>query len=544
MEQIKTYTPGDAAERKATFAKMTSEATMYRSPKEDLQAKTILNVCLEIKNNEFSVTTKAMVKLLKLYRDYVPPPGVAESQQTAALKVCNKLIACISDETFSVVAKRAGQLALTLNTQRQLPAQEETIDLSDEEEVPLSTDTKFTPHRSALLDDKDGMLDALPLERRIKDLIEERKTVREWGAKADDNAATARRVVQKYSNQDRSTASAAKAQQLLLKCLSHRIKKLQTLQKSAPQTARPPITSNPWKGTPSPQKIPPPAQQDSQSQMFHSSGTPMPKPPPSGLGESHEYNEKVVNTVDVQLVSPRVPHPITASHASECMKVVSEIENMQQHTDYRIDSAITDKIARWFCPPGFSWTLTFNTLDKRRQAFKMVKESTEVMNMRIRREASSRDMAQRSMDASAKGTFPFFRYDIEREFHLLRKFRRNLFVVELGEQAAAQLEKVRRIKAASHNAGMDSTESLLFDKLMKARINAVVEAAASSPKKKTRTRNREKCRYCGKKHAGGMNACRKRKADLIQAKSSNQPSPSAAPQTAPNSPPTQTSRSP
>ena len=92
--------------------------------------------------------------------------------------------------------------------------------------MPLSTDTKFTPHRSALLDDKDGMLDALPLERRIKDLIEERKTVREWGAKADDNAATARRVVQKYSNQDRSTASAAKAQQLLLKCLSHRIKKL------------------------------------------------------------------------------------------------------------------------------------------------------------------------------------------------------------------------------------------------------------------------------------------------------------------------------
>ena len=145
----------------------------------------------------------------------------------------------------------------------------------------------------------------------------------------------------------------------------------------------------------------------------------MPKPPPSGLGESHEYNDKVVNTSEVQLVKPRVPHPITASHARECLQTVSDIEGMQEHTDYRIDSSITDKIVRWFCPPGFSWALTFNTNDKRRQAFKMVKEATKVMNMRIRREATARVMAQRKMDASAKGTFPFFRYDIEREYQSL-----------------------------------------------------------------------------------------------------------------------------
>ena len=240
----------------------------------------------------------------------------------------------------------------------------------------------------------------------------------------------------------------------------------------------------------------------------------MPKPPPSGLGESHEYNDKVVNAIDVQLVSPRVPHPVSASHARDCVQAVSEIEGMQQHPDYKIDSSITDKVVRWFCPPGFSWPLTFNTIDKRRQAFKMVKDATEVMNMRVRREATARDMAQRKMDTSASGTFPFFKYDIEREYQLLRKFRRDLFVVELGDQAAAELEKVRRIKAASHNAGMDPTETLLFDKLMKARINAVVEAASASPKKKANARNRDKCRYCGKRHTGGVKACRKRKADL------------------------------
>ena len=153
----------------------------------------------------------------------------------------------------------------------------------------------------------------------------------------------------------------------------------------------------------------------------------------------------------------------------------------------------------------------------------MVQDTTEVMNMRIRREAVARDMAQRKLDASAKGTFPFFRFDIEREYHLLRKFRRDLFVVELGEQAAAELEKVKRIKAASHNAGMDPTETLLFERLIKARLNAVLEVATTSPtKKKQCERNKGKCQYCKKKRAGGLNACRKRKADMELAKAVSQ----------------------
>ena len=77
----------------------------------------------------------------------------------------------------------------------------------------------------------------------------------------------------------------------------------------------------------------------------------------------------------------------------------------------------------------------------------MVKKSTEVLNMRIRREAVARDMAQRNMDASAKGTFPIFKYDIEREYQLLRKFRRDLFCVELGPKAASEMEAVRRMKS-------------------------------------------------------------------------------------------------
>ena len=85
---------------------MFTEAKTFRNPKEDLQAKVILNVCFEIKSGEFSVTMKAMVKLLKLYRDYNAPEGSRETQRTAALKVSNKLTSCISDETFKAVTKR------------------------------------------------------------------------------------------------------------------------------------------------------------------------------------------------------------------------------------------------------------------------------------------------------------------------------------------------------------------------------------------------------------------------------------------------------
>ena len=80
MDELKKYTPGDAATRKTNFAKMTSEAKTFRSPKEDLQGRTILNACFELKTGKYSVTMKAMVKLLRLYRDYNPPVGSAESQ--------------------------------------------------------------------------------------------------------------------------------------------------------------------------------------------------------------------------------------------------------------------------------------------------------------------------------------------------------------------------------------------------------------------------------------------------------------------------------
>ena len=213
MDELARYTPGDQAARKAIFKKMTSEATLYRSPKEDLQGKTILNLCSEVKNGDFSVTTKVMVKLLKIYRDYNAPEHSKENQQTTALKVCNKLTSCISEETLAVVAKRAAQLNLTLITQRELSPEKEMIDfLSEEEDVSLSTDTNFTTHHSVLLDDKDGMLDTVPIERRIKNLEEERRTVREWGEKAKDNTDVARKVVQQYSNQDRSNVTPLKAQ--------------------------------------------------------------------------------------------------------------------------------------------------------------------------------------------------------------------------------------------------------------------------------------------------------------------------------------------
>ena len=179
MDELARYTPGDAAARKAIFKKMTSEATLYRSPKEELQDKTILNLCSEVKDVNFSVTAKAMVKLLKLYRDYNEPDHSKEIQQTAALKVCNTLTAYISEEKLAAVAQRSTQLNLKLITQRELSPEKEVIDLSDEEDVTLSTYANFTTHRSVLLDDKDRMVDVIPIERRIKNLEDERRTVSE-----------------------------------------------------------------------------------------------------------------------------------------------------------------------------------------------------------------------------------------------------------------------------------------------------------------------------------------------------------------------------
>ena len=73
MEEVMKYTPGNANARKALFKKLVTQATKYRNPDEDLQAKVIINACYDIKANAFSVTPQTMIKLLQLYRDYVVP---------------------------------------------------------------------------------------------------------------------------------------------------------------------------------------------------------------------------------------------------------------------------------------------------------------------------------------------------------------------------------------------------------------------------------------------------------------------------------------
>ena len=197
----------------------------------------------------------------------------------------------------------------------------------------------------------------------------------------------------------------------------------------------------------------------------------------------------------------------------QCMRIVNKLEQLQPNKDFNINTNITDKLTLWLCPPGFSWSLTFDTVAKRQQAFAMVQNVTEILNMRIRREARARDMAQKRMDASASGTFDCFRYDIEREYQLLKKFRRALFFIELGPKAASEMERIKRMEAACTNTGITPAERTLFKKLMKARLQAVVDAVAveQSPKKPTPARN--KYNYCKKRHAGGPSQCRKRKAD-------------------------------
>jgi hypothetical protein len=523
MEQIKTYAPGDAPARKGLFNKMFSQAKNYRDPDQELQAKVILNAYFELQKNSFSVTVRAMVSLLRLYRDYTEP-SQEENLQTASLKVANRLVSAIRVETFAAVKLRASQLNIPLHTQRQLPAPAVEFDLSDEEEVPLSTNSQFTSHRSVILDEKDGLRDHLAIQERIRTLAKERTLVREWDDDATKNKPKAAKVVFAYAKKKCDHLSAAKVQQYLLRCISHCMRLLQELDSKNPASQhRPDPPVQPWKGTaasPAASRAPTPPPR---KQRFHSSGIPVAASPPSGLGREHDYNDKVVNSCEVQLTAPRVPHPVTRGHAIECMSVVSEIEHLQLSSDNHISSVITDKIVRWLCPPGFAWSVTFNTPDKRKQAYNLVKESTEILNMRVRREATARDMAQKQMDASAKGTFNVFRYDIEREYQLLCKFRRSLFVVELGAKAASELEEIRRIQKASLNSGIGTTERSLFDKLMKARLNSVVEQAAKSSATKKKANNSPRCGYCKKRHAGGSKACRKRKTDVAAAAVALQP---------------------
>ena len=259
----------------------------------------------------------------------------------------------------------------------------------------------------------------------------------------------------------------------------------------------------------------------------------MPPPPTSGLGEDHPYNGKVVDTHEVQLVKPRVPHPIQHAHAMQCLSIVNELERLAvTNKSDQLHPNITDKLTQWLCPPGFSWHLTFDTPDKRKQAVDLAKSATEILNMRVRREAQARDMTQQKLDTSAKGMFPFFKYDIEREYQFLLKFRRSLFCIELGNHVSAEMDRIKRLKQASMNSGIGEAEKLLFDKLLKARLNAVVEAAASATSPKKRKQQRTLCSYCNKRHPGGAAKCRKKKADAAIKK--QRAAAGASPSTAPN----------
>ena len=299
LAAINSFTPGDAVKRKALFTKMTDQATRYRHPDQLLQAQVVIIMCYDIKANAFCVTPKAMVKLLTLYDDYREPEGT-ETCRAAALKVTNKLISCLTDETFGLVLQRTAVLSLQLITQRTMPSGPAVLDLSDEEDVPLSVDTKFTSHKSVILDDKDGMREFLSLQSRIETLAKERSTIRAWeGSDAQTNKDTAVVVVKSYANKDVSQHDPDKVQQYLLKCFSHRIAELLLLQSKGSVPARP-ASSSPAVASPTkPAPVPDSPRVSATKTKYHSSGTVMPPPPESGLGEDHPYNDKVVNSSEV-----------------------------------------------------------------------------------------------------------------------------------------------------------------------------------------------------------------------------------------------------
>ena len=199
----------------------------------------------------------------------------------------------------------------------------------------------------------------------------------------------------------------------------------------------------------------------------------------------------------------------------QCLSVVNEIERLSLSKSDQLHTNITDKLTQWLCPPGFSWHLTFDTPDKRKQAIELAKNATEILNMRVRREAQARDMVQQKPDTSTKSMFPIFKYDIKREYQILIKFRRSLFCIELGDRVSAEMDRIKRLKQASMNSGIGEAERRLFDKLLKARLNAVVEAAASAASPKKQKQKRTLCSYCHKRHPGGAAKCRKKKADAV-----------------------------
>ena len=90
MADIKSFTPGNTADKKKIWKEMVSEAKRFKEPDESLQAKTVLIMTYDVKANSFTATASAMVRFLKLYPSY-REPAKKETQREAALKVAELL---------------------------------------------------------------------------------------------------------------------------------------------------------------------------------------------------------------------------------------------------------------------------------------------------------------------------------------------------------------------------------------------------------------------------------------------------------------------
>lgn len=140
------------------------------------------------------------------------------------------------------------------------------FDLSDEEEVPLSTNTQFTSHRAVILDEKDGLRKHLFLQERIKAMTKEQTLAREWDDDAPKNKQKAAKVVFTHAEKKCDTMDAKKVQQYLLECIS------QEESSNPASLSRPDPPVQPWKGTaasPAASAAPTPSPK---KQRFHSSG--------------------------------------------------------------------------------------------------------------------------------------------------------------------------------------------------------------------------------------------------------------------------------
>ena len=136
-------------------------------------------------------------------------------------------VSAVQVETFSAVKLRASQPNIPIHTQRKLPEPVVEFDISDEEEVPLSTNTQFTSYRAVILDEKDGLRRHLSLQERIKAMTKEQTLAREWDDGAPKNKQTPAKVVFIHAKKKCDAMEAKKVQQYLLKCISHPLRLLQ-----------------------------------------------------------------------------------------------------------------------------------------------------------------------------------------------------------------------------------------------------------------------------------------------------------------------------